>query len=108
MATDTLKMNGKWTADNFKKYDNENPELYEFFVKFTKISAQHREHYSAKAIFHRIRWETMITGDGDYKVDDGWISHYARKFMEEFPKFNGYFQTRDRVKSYHNKSEAQQ
>jgi hypothetical protein len=50
----------------------------------------------------------MITGDGDYKVDDGWISHYARKFMEEFPEFNGYFQTRDRVKSYHNKAEVQQ
>ena len=59
------------------------------------------KYYSAKAIFHRIRWESMISGEGDYKIDDGWISHYARKFIDDFPQHSGFFKTRDRQNSYH-------
>ena len=94
-------MNGKWTIENFNEHHINNPEIYNLFIKFAKMAAQHKKYYSAKAIFHRIRWETMVSGEGDYKIDDGWISHYARKFMYDFPKHSGFFQTRDRTESYH-------
>lgn len=94
-------MNGKWTKQNFEVYHNKHPEIYDMFVKFAKIATQHKEYYSAKAIFHRIRWETMVTGTGDYKIDDGWISHYARKFMKDYPEHDGFFKTRLRGSSYH-------
>jgi len=99
--TDINSMNGKWTKENFSTYHTNNPEIYNLFVKFTMMATQHKRYYSAKAIFHRIRWETMITGEGDYKIDDGWISHYARKFMDDFPQHSGFFQTRERRNSYH-------
>ena len=94
-------MHGKWTKENFNEYHKNHPEIYDLFVKFTNMATQRKKYYSAKAIFHRIRWETMISGEGDYKIDDGWISHYARKFMDDFPQHSGFFQTRDRKNSYH-------
>ncbi len=94
-------MHGKWTKENFEEFHKNNPEIYNLFVKFTNMATQRKKYYSAKAIFHRIRWESMISGEGDYKIDDGWISHYARKFMDDFPQHLGFFQTRDRQNSYH-------
>ena len=84
-------MNGKWTKENFEEFHKNNPEIYTLFIKFTNMVIERkRKYYSAKAIFHRIRWESMISSDthqllGDYKIDDGWISHYARMFMDDFP-----------------------
>ena len=94
-------MHGKWTKENFNEFHRNNPEIYNLFVKLTNMVTPRKKYYSAKAIFHRIRWETMISGESDYKIDDGWISHYARKFMDDFPQHRGFFQTRDRKNSYH-------
>ena len=94
---------GKWTVENFRKYHAENPEVYEYFKRFALVVTQRRDVYSAKCIFHRVRWETMISGglDDEHKIDDGWISHYARMFMEDFPEHEGFFKTRNRRGSYH-------
>ena len=49
-----------------------------------------------------MRWETMIRKPKeDFKIDDGWISHYARKFLEEYPNLEGFFETRVRRNTYH-------
>jgi hypothetical protein len=93
---------GKWTKENFKRYHAENPQVYDYFKHFALMVTNRREFYSAKCIFHRVRWETMISGiDDEYKIDDGWISHYARKFMEDYPEHEGFFKTRNRKNSYH-------
>ena len=94
-------MHGKWTKENFNEFHTNNPEIYNLFVKFTNMATQRKQYYSAKAVFHRIRWESMVTGEGDYKIDDGWISHYARKFMDDFPQHSGFFKTKVRHNSYH-------
>lgn len=94
-------MNGRWTEENFALFDAEHPEVYEHFEKFALVVAKRREYYSAKCVFHRVRWETMVTGGDDYKIDDGWISHYARKFMKLHPEHEGFFRTRLRRQSYH-------
>jgi hypothetical protein len=93
---------GRYSKAKFNEFDADNPEIYQYFEKFAKQVAAHRDYYSAKAIFHRVRWETMITGNDEYKINDGWISHYARKFMEKNPQHEGFFKTRVRKKSYHN------
>lgn len=93
--------NGKWSKENFKIYDMQNPHIYEQFKHFALIVTEKRKYYSAKCIFHRVRWETMMSGTGDHKIDDGWISHYARKFMDENPEHEGFFKTRTRLNSYH-------
>ena len=99
-------MNGKWTHSNFLEFDADNPEIYEMFKRFALIASQHRKRYSARGIFHRLRWETMLTGrESDFKIDDGWSPHYARKFMNEYPKLEGFFETRIRKNSYHRNEE---
>ena len=97
---------GKWTKENFEKYHAENPHIYDYFRRFALMMAERREYYSAKCVFHRVRWETTLEGKDDlYKIDDGWISHYARKFMDEHPQYDGFFRTRLRKNSYHYEEE---
>jgi len=95
-------MNGKWTKEKFDQHHAENPEIYKMFCHYAHKAAAVRRYYSAKCVFHRVRWETMIEEKrSDFKIDDGWISHYARKFMEDFPEHEGFFETRVRRESYH-------
>jgi len=95
-------MNGKWSQDNFELHHQTNPQIYDMFVEFALQVASRREYYSAKNIFHRIRWETMIEESASqFKIDDGWISHYARKFASEYPDNKDLFKFRNRKNSYH-------
>jgi hypothetical protein len=95
-------MNGKWTKENFEKHHAENPEIYRKFCHYAFKAAAVREHYSAKCIFHRVRWETQIEErKTDFKIDDGWIAHYARMFMDDYPDHKDFFETRVRRNSYH-------
>jgi hypothetical protein len=100
-------MNGKWTKENFIEHDKNNPEIYEMFEMFALQVAKVKKYYSAKNIFHRIRWETMIEeNDSQFKIDDGWISHYARKFADLNPEHANLFQFRQRLNSYHGEQDA--
>ena len=97
-----MKPTGKYTKEAFEQHDQDNPKIWEYFKRFALEATKVRDHFSAKAIFHRIRWETMISEtDGDFKVSDGWISHYARKFMREYPEHSGFFKTTSRKVTYH-------
>ena len=96
-------MHGKWTVENFIKHDIANPNVYKLFERFALEASKYKQKYSAKSIFHRIRWETMLSEkDSQYKIDDGWISHYARKFMDNYPELEDFFEVRMRKDSYHN------
>ena len=103
MPRDTV---GKWTPEAFAEHHAKHPEIYKRFCHYAKQAAARRKHYSAKSVFHRVRWDTEIGERGDFKIDDGWISHYARKFMADFPEYEGFFETRTRRVSYHNESES--
>ena len=95
-------MNWKWSQENFELHHKTNPQIYDMFVEFALQVASRREYYSAKNIFHRIRWETMIEESASqFKIDDGWISHYARKFASEYPDHKDLFKFRNRKNSYH-------
>jgi len=95
-------MNGKWTKENFEKHCRTNPEIYKKFSFYAFQASEVKDHYSAKCIFHRVRWDSMIMDKvSEFKVDDGWIAHYARKFMDENPDLNNFFKTRVREDTYH-------
>lgn len=101
------KLHGKWTREAFEEFHADNPQIYAMFVRFALQVSERRKRFSAKMIFHRIRWETMIgSNDDEFKIDDGWISHYSRKFIEDYPQYDGLFEFRTRAKSYHNNSEV--
>ena len=79
----------------FEYYDEENPQIYEFFKKYSLTAIQRgHKNLSAEFIFNAIRWETPITAEGDFKINNNAKPFYARKFMKEFPQYNGFFRKR--------------
>lgn len=81
-----------------------NPIVYRLFSKFTKEAAQVTNHYSAKAVYERIRWsldfettETTINPDTNkpLKLNNDFTAHYARLFMQRNPELDGFFRTRE-------------
>jgi hypothetical protein len=74
------------------------PEVWGLFVQFTieKIN-QGFKNYSARGIFHRIRWETDQPNymEGcEFKLNDHYSPFYARRFMRMYPQHDGFFRTR--------------
>lgn len=57
------------------------------------------ERFSAKAIFERLRWYSQMETDTDeeWKLNNNFTALYARKAIEAFPEFNGFFQLRERL-----------
>lgn len=73
-----------------------NQHVYELFKQFTfeAIDKGHRR-LSAWLVVNRIRWETTVeTNGGDFKISNDFIAYYARLFMDEHPKFRGFFRTK--------------
>ena len=80
-------------SEKFEKFHTENPHVYELFKKFTlQAIAKHHKRLSAWLIINRIRWETMVetTGD-DFKISNDFIALYSRKFMKDYPQYEGFF-----------------
>jgi hypothetical protein len=78
----------------FKKYHSENPDIYRMFVKFSLQAAERRKNFSAKAVFERIRWETMVSGNDQFKINNNYTAYYARMFEHNYPKHEGFFRKR--------------
>jgi len=79
----------------YREYDERNPQIYEMFKRFTMEAVRRgRTRFSAEAVINRIRWETMISGDDEFKINNNIKPYYSRKFMNEFPELDGFFQVR--------------
>jgi len=78
-------------------WHKQNPHVYEMFKKFTfhAIERGHK-HSSAWLVINRIRWETSIETKGnDFKISNDYIAFYARLFMVEHPKYDGFFRIKE-------------
>ncbi len=83
--------------NRFTDFDEKNPEVYELFVRFTfeAIKRGHKR-LSAWMIANRIRWETtIVTVNCEYKISNDYIALYSRKFMKDYPQFNGFFRIKE-------------
>jgi hypothetical protein len=81
-----------------QRYHQKNPEVWEYFVKFTmdRINRGFKK-YSARGVFHRIRWETAFPtedpqGKG-FRISNNHSPYYAREFMKRYPQYQGFFNT---------------
>lgn len=82
---------------NFKLYDAENPQIWDAFVKYCfETKAKGFTKYSAKGIFEIIRWHSgMEPGNDGFKINNNYTPDYARKMMETYPEFDGFFVMRE-------------
>lgn len=81
---------------SFDRFHQENPAFYQQFCRFAlQLLAKGHKRLSSKLIVERIRWETMLQStDTDYKINNNFTPHFARKFMADFPNHDGVFETR--------------
>lgn len=81
---------------DFERFHAENPRVYELFKRFAfQVIRRGFQHYSADGIGHQIRWHTGIVTNGEeYKVNNNYISAYARMFEKEYPEHRGFFRKR--------------
>jgi len=84
------------TQDEFDYYNARNPHVYEAFKKFTfQVIKTGRKYFSARAIWHRIRWHTTIEDNQPmFKINDHHSPMYARQFEKDFPIYKGFFRKR--------------
>lgn len=80
----------------FEEYDNENPEIWKSFeAKTLQLIKMGRTHYGAKAITEVIRYETIVEGNDEFKLNNNYTAGYARKFMTYHPSHKRFFETRE-------------
>ena len=83
--------------NRFTDFDTKNPQVYELFVRFTfeAIKRGHKR-LSAWMIANRIRWETtIVTVNCEYKISNDYIALYSRKFMKDYPQYDGFFKIKE-------------
>jgi hypothetical protein len=84
------------TKEQFQKYNEQNPKVYELFCKFTnQVINKGFKNFSAESIINQIRWFTSIETTGNsFKINNDLKPYYARQFMKDNPQYEGFFRTR--------------
>ena len=80
--------------EKFKVYHDENPHIYEAFEKYARLAASRRKNFAAITIINRIRWDTMLEGNDEFKVNNNYAAYYGRLFEEQNPQYAGFFRKR--------------
>ncbi len=81
----------------FERFDAAHPDVYVLFRRFAlQLLRAGRRRYSADAILHRVRWHyaTSSGGGEDFKINNNFVSRYARKLIRKRPEFRDFFETR--------------
>lgn len=81
----------------FLRFHSENPVVWDLFRRFARDAAgAGREHYSANAIFERIRWylDVEIKSDREVKLNNNFRAYYARMFSATHSDAADLFRTR--------------
>lgn len=100
---------GQSIQEAFEKFHKQNPNVYDLFKKYVKQILIQKGGWtkekglkpnfktSPKMIFNRLRWEIYMETNSDdgYRINDAFISRYARKFANDYPVFKDIFNYRD-------------
>lgn len=80
----------------FERFDADNPEVYAEIVSMAfRLKRAGRTRYGMHTILHVIRWHKDIVTRGEpFKINNNFSSRYARKLIEQYPEFDGFFATR--------------
>ena len=78
----------------FNQYHHDNPEIYKVFKSYALRAVKLKSHFGAKAIFEIIRWNTEISGNDEFKINNNYTALYARLFENEYPQHTGFFRKR--------------
>ena len=91
-----LELGRKDMEHNFRKFDRENPYVYETLRRLAyQAKKAGRKKIGMKMLYERARWEFYINStEREYKLNNNYTAFYARKLMDENPELEGMFETR--------------
>jgi len=73
-------------VNKFNVYHAESPQVWWLFEKYAlELAGSNVTALSAKRIFERIRWESDVSGNDGYKVNNNYTPFYARMFETKYP-----------------------
>lgn len=83
-------------AERFEAFDAANPHVWRAFERFAFEAVRAgRTRIGAKAIWERMRWwSTFETSDPEFKINNSYTAHYARKWIRLHPEHAGLFELR--------------
>lgn len=87
-------------VDRFCIFHRANYHIWVLFCRFAdQARNMGRKHYSARAIFHRIRWETSMQSvtDEGVELSNDYSPYYARMYMATHPGSEGFFKLKKLV-----------
>lgn len=82
--------------EQFLAFHQANPKVYELFERFaTEAHQAGRRRIGAKMLAERIRWfEEVEVHTGDFKINNSYVSRYARLVAQRNPHLAGLFAMR--------------
>ncbi len=90
---------GKSIKESFEAFDLANPEIYNLFeMKVMMAHKMGKKKVSSKLIINTIRWEVFLDSEDsncNFKINDSYTSHYARKFATLHPGLANMFNFRN-------------
>lgn len=92
-----MKSRHQQLTEQVKAFHADHPQVWRLFCQFTnELIGRGFQHYSAKGVFERIRWETAEadTASNEFKLNNNYSAFYARAFMRKHPEHDGFFRTR--------------
>ena len=83
-------------AQKFVDFHNEHPHVFAAFTKFAEqLKDAGKASGSARAIWHRMRWETELqTDETPYLLNDHYTPYYARLLSWTDSRFENFFELR--------------
>lgn len=81
----------------FRKFHNTNPHVYDLFNHFAlEAVGSGRSNFGVSMIWERMRWYTVVETDtaDTYKLNNNHRAYYARLWMKNNPRWEGFFRTR--------------
>jgi hypothetical protein len=80
---------------NFPQYHLENPHIYDAFKRYTwELIRAGRKYSGAQAIIERMRWDSWISGNDAFKINNDYAALYSRMFENEYPSYKDFFRKR--------------
>ena len=80
----------------FREFHEANPHVYALFRELaSEVIRAGRVRFSARTIWHRMRWYAAFeTTDEEFKLNNNHSPYYARLWLKDHPQYPGFFELR--------------
>jgi hypothetical protein len=86
------------TARTFVAWHIDHPDIWREFEKLAlELIQSGRARYGSKAVMEVIRFNRVVSGGEDFKVNNNYTAYYVRIFNAKYPQHKRFFETREIV-----------